>query len=248
MKLTEHVYLVGSGCVGISNEYDCHVYLIDGGTELALVDAGAGVDPEGIVENVKEEGLDPQKLKKVFLTHVHPDHAGGAAWFKNNLGVDVYVSAGESRLLSAGTEEELGLEIARKSGGYYPEYVFQHCEGESLEDEEVVCVGNLCLKTIITPGHSLASACFLLSGGRENALFSGDTVMMNGMIGLLNCPGFSMDMYRDVTAKKLSQTEPQELFPGHMMFILKNGKEHLKKAVDNLNRIGVPSYIGKCWE
>ncbi len=248
MKLAERVYLVGSGYIGISDEYDCHVYLIDGGAELALVDTGAGVDPGGIVENVKKEGLDPQKLKKVFLTHVHPDHAGGAAWFKDNLGVDVYVSAGESHLLLTGTEKELGLEVALKSGGYYPGYVFQHCEGRGLEDEEVVCVGDLYLKTIITPGHSLASACFLLSGGGKNALFSGDTVMMNGMVGLLNCPGFSMDMYRDVTAKKLSQMEPQELFPGHMMFILKNGKEHLKKAVDNLSHIGVPSHIGKCWE
>jgi hypothetical protein len=39
MQLTRRVYLVGSGSTGLSltHDSDCHVYLIDGGTELAVV-------------------------------------------------------------------------------------------------------------------------------------------------------------------------------------------------------------------
>ena len=42
MKLTEDVYLVGGGDYGfnLTHRLDCHTYLIDGGDELVLVDAG----------------------------------------------------------------------------------------------------------------------------------------------------------------------------------------------------------------
>lgn len=37
MKLTENVYLVGSGRLGfeLSNDFDCHVFLVDGGSQAA---------------------------------------------------------------------------------------------------------------------------------------------------------------------------------------------------------------------
>ena len=45
MQLANRIHLVGSGSFGfdLSDPYDCHVYLVDGGSELALVDVGAGI-------------------------------------------------------------------------------------------------------------------------------------------------------------------------------------------------------------
>lgn len=48
MKLTDNVYLVGSGEIGLTNQYDCHVYLIDGGSDAVLIDAGVGIESEKI--------------------------------------------------------------------------------------------------------------------------------------------------------------------------------------------------------
>ena len=61
MRLAERIYLVGSGSFGfdLTDPYDCHVYLLDGGTELALIDVGAGMGAEAIVENVRRDGFDP---------------------------------------------------------------------------------------------------------------------------------------------------------------------------------------------
>ncbi len=44
MKLTNDVYLVGGGDYGfnLTHRLDCHTYLVDGGGELALIDAGFG--------------------------------------------------------------------------------------------------------------------------------------------------------------------------------------------------------------
>src|SRR5262249_22193728 len=81
VKLSDRIYLVGSGGLGfdLSDPFDCHVYLLDGGGELALVDVGAGMGAEAIVENVRREGLDPRRIRHLILTHAHGDHAGGAA-------------------------------------------------------------------------------------------------------------------------------------------------------------------------
>ena len=50
MQLTvDIVHLVGSGQSGFSltDPLDCHVYLLDGGSELALIDTGVGRDHGG---------------------------------------------------------------------------------------------------------------------------------------------------------------------------------------------------------
>jgi hydroxyacylglutathione hydrolase len=46
MRLTDRVGLVGWGANGfdLTHPLDCHVYLLHGGSELALIDAGAGLD------------------------------------------------------------------------------------------------------------------------------------------------------------------------------------------------------------
>ena len=51
MRLTPDVCLVGGGMFGfgLTSPGDCHVYLLDGGDELVLIDAGIGGvagDPE----------------------------------------------------------------------------------------------------------------------------------------------------------------------------------------------------------
>ena len=55
MRLTENIYLVGGGDYGLnlSHRLDCNTYVIDGGDELALVDAGFGPGTEEIVENIR---------------------------------------------------------------------------------------------------------------------------------------------------------------------------------------------------
>ena len=78
MKILDDVYLVGSGQMGVSHPFDCHVYLIDGGDELALVDSGAGVEVKLLLANLRRDGLDREKIGKILLTHHHADHSGDA--------------------------------------------------------------------------------------------------------------------------------------------------------------------------
>jgi hydroxyacylglutathione hydrolase len=71
VQLAERIHLVGSGAFGfdLSDPYDCHVYLLDGSSELALIDLGAGMGTEQIVANVERAGFDPARITRLLCTH-----------------------------------------------------------------------------------------------------------------------------------------------------------------------------------
>lgn len=77
--------MVGGGEFGLSQKFDSNVYVVGCGEELAMIDAGAGVDVALIEENIKKEGLEPAKITRILLTHSHSDHAGGRTGFMNDL-------------------------------------------------------------------------------------------------------------------------------------------------------------------
>jgi hypothetical protein len=120
---------VGSGWLGLglSHDLDCHIYLVNGGTELAFIDEGVGLEVERIVNNIRADGLDPGKLKSVLLTHAHADHAGGCKFWKERFGVHVFGSSEAARFVNAGEEAGISL-AAAKAGEFYPaDYHFQAC-------------------------------------------------------------------------------------------------------------------------
>lgn len=49
------------------------------------------------------------------------------------------------------------------------------------KDNEELKVGNIVIRVLHTPGHTMESSCFLLidEKGKEKAVFSGDTVFLN---------------------------------------------------------------------
>ena len=64
------------------------------------------------------------------------------------------------------------VHVTQQDAGMLPSY------DELLEDESTITVGRLRLKTILTPGHTPGSMCFLLDG--SPVLFSGDTLFPGG--------------------------------------------------------------------
>ena len=62
-------------------ETSVNAYLINTGTRLVLVDAGAGTlfGPTlgKLLASLQAAGYKPEQVDDVFLTHMHPDHVGG---------------------------------------------------------------------------------------------------------------------------------------------------------------------------
>jgi glyoxylase-like metal-dependent hydrolase (beta-lactamase superfamily II) len=90
-------------------------------------------------------------VRKVLETHGHWDHIGAVPAVRD-AGYEVGVAGPDAAML--------------------PSYDFV------LEDDQVIQVGRLRLRTLHTPGHTPGSMCFLLEG--SPVLFSGDTLFPGG--------------------------------------------------------------------
>jgi len=242
VKITEEVYAVGGGRhgLGISDDYDCNVFLIDGGNELALIDAGCGYNVEPIVSNIRSAGFEPTRIGCLLLTHAHADHCGASAALRERLGLKVALSRQEAEFLERGDEAAVSLDRARAEGVYPADYRLTPCtvDRRLSHGDEVRC-GRLVLRAIEVGGHSLGSICYLLSGGERPCLFSGDTVFPLGTISLLNCEGSSLAGYRRDIAR-LANLGVEALLPGHGGFCLAGGQRHIDEAIDALQSIWPP--------
>lgn len=239
MELCKDIYLVGSGEFGLSDPYDCHVYLVDGGEDAVLIDCGAGRAPLRIWENIARH-VPARRVSRVLMTHVHADHSGGAAFFRRQ-GLRLLAPAGEAAVLRDRPEEALeAFRLARNAGAYPEDYEFPFFDPDGLlEDGDEIRVGRHTLSAIRVAGHSEGLLCYLVDTGEKRVLFSSDHLFVNGLIGLLNCPGSELGAYRRDIAR-LTGLRVDALLPGHRMLALEGGQRHIDQAAENLSRVFVP--------
>jgi hydroxyacylglutathione hydrolase len=246
MKLTEHVYLIGSGYLGfdMTDPYDCHVFLIESNGELALVDTGAGMGVSAIIRNLEQHGFHLNQLKYVLLTHAHADHAGGAADLKQAAKQVQIVSSHEAAdLLEKGDEDGIHLTAARAAGIYPSDYRLKAFSVDiRVREADVIQLGSLTIKVLETPGHCSTHISYYVTIKGKNVLFAGDTIFYDGKIHLINTQNCNLQQY-STTAQKLAQLDVDVLLPGHLMPSLTNGKRHLEMAAYIFRNLGVPEKI-----
>jgi glyoxylase-like metal-dependent hydrolase (beta-lactamase superfamily II) len=242
LRILPDVYVVGSGTpgFGLSHDCDCHVYLIDGGDEIAIIDAGSGIKSEAVFDHIHNMLPYIQKVNYVFLTHGHADHAGGAVDFQSNYGSTIFLSAEESRLLAIGDEEALGLTMAKELGHYPRDYTLRKCSVDvEVNGGDTFTVGRYELRAIKTPGHSKGSISYLLTGHPKRVLFAGDVLFPGGLINLLNHPSSDLADYRTYT-ENLRGLDVDALLPGHRMFCLSQGQKHIDRCLHELTTLAIP--------
>ncbi|HEV2035914.1 MAG TPA: MBL fold metallo-hydrolase [Candidatus Dormibacteraeota bacterium] len=248
--MSERVYLVGSGSNGfdLTDPYDCHVYLIDGGRELALIDVGAGMGAPEIIENVRRDGFDPGRIRHVILTHGHADHAGGGARMRKLLGEPAtYASRMIAESLRLGDEAAISLDAAKRAGIYPLDYHLEPAPVDhELEEGDVVEVGSLRLAVLDTPGHSDGHLSLLLEDGGQTMLFAGDVIFFGGKILLQNIGDCRLDALI-TSLRKLRQVGVSALFPGHLTLSLRDGQRHIERANQVLDHLLIPEQMVSAW-
>jgi hydroxyacylglutathione hydrolase len=250
MQLTERFHLVGSGSFGfdLTDPYDCHIYLVDGGSELALIDVGAGMGASDVVANVRRAGFDPARIRHMLCTHAHGDHAGGAARMRALLPTASLSISGEvADLLRAGDEAGTSVGVAKAAGIYPPDYRLEPCpvDGE-LGDGERIRIGDLVLECVATPGHARGHLSFLLDHDGRRSLFGGDVVFHGGAILLQNIHDCSLDAMIS-SLRRLRGLAIDALFPGHLAFSLRDGQRHIERANEALDRLLIPGQMTSAW-
>lgn len=250
MKLAEGIHLVGSGSFGfdLTDAFDCHVYLLDGGKELALVDVGAGMGAEAIIENVRREGFDPGRIRHLILTHAHGDHAGGAARMRRLLDDPaVYLSRARADALRSGDEVAVSIDVAKQVGIYPSDYVLEPCDVDvELAEGDRIEVGSLEVEVLDTPGHADGHVSLLLDHEGRRTLFAGDVIFFGGKILLQAIHDCRLD--EEIRSlRKLRGLGVDALLPGHLALSLGNGQRHVERANEVLDRLLVPEQMVSAW-
>lgn len=144
-KVADGIYLVGGQ--NLTDMRDCCVYLLDGGGELALIDAGFGDSCRSIEENIEKLGFDLSLLKYVIATHGHIDHTGGLHYFQSR-GAQIVGHTLELDAITKGLAHLTAASYYRAT--YRPVPVDLVLQGEKQD----VRVGALTIHCLLTPGHT----------------------------------------------------------------------------------------------
>jgi len=157
----------------------------------------AWIDPAWEVERVafaaEEAGL---RVTRLLVTHTHPDHIQGLPEAARLTGASVHVHALEAAVVRP--------RLAQSS------------EVRSLQDDDVVEVGELAIRVLHTPGHTPGAICYLEPGGpgRSPAVFTGDTLFI-GRSGRADFPASDPDaMYRSLR-RLAALPDDTIVYPGH---------------------------------
>lgn len=71
------------------------VYLIQDADGLTLVDTGMSSAAPKILKQLRQAGYQPSDVKRIVITHAHPDHVGGLPALKQVTGAEVIASGVE---------------------------------------------------------------------------------------------------------------------------------------------------------
>lgn len=231
MKITDHIYIVASGKwgFGMTSALDCNVFLVDTGDGCVLIDSGVNMETERMDEIIRSHGFELTDIKAVLLTHYHADHACGAARIREATGCVVMAPAKEAHAIEIGDEE--ATSVAGGKGLLYPaDYSYPKCPGvEPLVDGEQFCLGDVTFTAYAVPGHSCEGVVYTAQIDGKNCMFTGDAVFACGQVLIQSLYDVSLYPYGQAM-KRLSELDVDALFPGHGVFLLENGIDHIKMA------------------
>jgi glyoxylase-like metal-dependent hydrolase (beta-lactamase superfamily II) len=236
--ILRHLALAGGGVYGISHPLDCNVYAIVSNGEAAIFDAGCGIDTDRLIANLRSLGI--ERLKYIFLTHCHADHVCGAPAIREALGGQIVASEQDSRLISTGSDYDLGLEQARLSGSYPNWFNYVHFAPDvEIRGTATFSVGELEISALVLPSHTPGSTLFTVQSSERRDMVSGDVVMVGGLVSLINVPGCELADYR-TNLPTVTGLGVDGLFPGHWMWCVNDGQKHIDEVIAQLKRSRLP--------
>ncbi len=153
MLIEQNLRVVTAPNPGFMTGEGTNQYLL-GAKQLTLIDAalGAGPNLDHLRRELAEAGA---SVEQILLTHIHPDHLGGAMELRSEFGA------------------RLGMHASRKGyGGVEPDWTY--------DDGDEISFAGGALRVVHTPGHESGHCCFF--DAARGWLFTGDHVVGQGTV------------------------------------------------------------------
>jgi len=181
--------------------------------------------------------VEKKSIKRVVVTHYHPDHAGNAAWLCKRFGVELWMTQGEYltahavRSSSAGYTAEAVLAVFRRNGLDDEHYAGMQGRGNRYADlvpdfpvsyrriieGDLVKVGNHGWRALI--GHGHAPEHLSLYCRELNVVIAGDmllsTISTNVSVWSIDPEGDPLRLFLDSVARYRELPPDVLVLPSH---------------------------------
>jgi glyoxylase-like metal-dependent hydrolase (beta-lactamase superfamily II) len=215
-----------------------NVYLIDGGSEFALIDIGYLDTVDEIIELIRQMDFNLSHCKMIIATHADADHIQGGAHARELLRTKVAAHPLTVGPLESG-DVILTYASIKAQGIDLP---MPPCKVDILLHEgDVLRVGDVRLKVWHTPGHTSGQLSFKMG----NLLFCGDNIYKDSCVGVIdahhgsNIPEFLQSL------KRILRDDAAFLLPSHGP-VFRRDKAIIQKAIDRLTQYQYMADFGTC--
>lgn len=173
-----------------------NLWLLEEDDGWTLVDTGVSSDEvKALWRRIFADGLGGKPVKRLIVTHLHPDHVGLAGWFTRKWGIELQMSRTDFLLcrnlvLDTGREApkealdfyraagigERGLESYRKRFGGFGERVHRLPDiFRRLKEGDEMTIGGRRWRVVVGSGHAPEHVCLYCAEAK--ILISGDQVL-----------------------------------------------------------------------
>ena len=179
-------------------------YVVGGGEVIVIDPASRYEEEQAILDRV----LEKRNVREIWLTHLHPDHVGGANHLKHKLGLNVVAH---------------GITACDLQGFIPVDRIF--AENEILE---LPGKPGWRLRVIHTPGHARGHVCIFEEN--SGSLITGDLLAGFGTV-VIDPPEGHMATYLD-SLERMHDMPVTALFPAHGP-VMANAKQKIREYIDH---------------
>jgi glyoxylase-like metal-dependent hydrolase (beta-lactamase superfamily II) len=195
---------------------------------VTLVDCGLKGAPRKLVAALAELGKAPSDVRRIVLTHAHPDHAGGAKKARETTAAPLAAHVDDAGYLRTGDAppraSRIGTVLAMLPGGSFPavEVDETFADGDRLDIAGGVLV-------VHTPGHTPGHVSLLHE--RSGVLITGDALFNVRRISYSPAPLCTNHPLSKETATRLGELDYEVAAFTHGREIRERAREQVRAFV-----------------
>lgn len=180
-------------------QVNCYILAVANNSKAIIIDPGE--EKDSIERVLSKHSLQPGLI---INTHGHIDHIG----CDDKFGVSVYVHKLDAPLLK-------NIELNLSGFLMRPYAIDKKTVIKTVEDKDIIELGEIKLEVIHTPGHTKGGICLLLNSAMPKILFTGDSLFYCS-IGRTDFPGASQKLLvKAIKDKLLKLPLDTVIYPGH---------------------------------